>query len=79
MITYEEALRVAKGRKKEINTCTEHENAYVFSYDDGSNEIVVGPAPVVVMKDDGRIGGGYQPILDGSIGDKIRDIAVKQG
>ena len=76
MIKYDEALTIAKSHREKINRCTEHENAYIFAYDDGSAEVVVGSAPIVVMKEDGRIAGGFPPILDGSIGERIREIDV---
>lgn len=52
MLTYEEALAIAKSKKSKINYCTEYNNAYAFSYDTGERS-VGGDSPVVIMKDDG--------------------------
>ena len=56
-IEFEEALRKAKKRNPKYNVCTEHPNAWVFQYDDGTDDVRVGGADtgVVVMKDDGRM------------------------
>ncbi len=77
MIGYDEALRIAKGRKKEIDECTEYENAFVFSFTGDAGYIGgYGHTPVVVMKEDGRFMYGMSPLLDGSVGKEIRSIPV---
>ena len=53
MITYDEALKIAKGLKKNIDACVEFENAYCFKskseeYDIGGN------GPCIVLKENGR-------------------------
>lgn len=53
MLTYEQALDIAKSKKSKINYCTEYNNAYVFSYDTGE-KTVGGESPIVVMKETGE-------------------------
>lgn len=53
MLTYEQALDIAKSKKSKINYCTEYNNAYVFSYDT-SEKTVGGESPIVVMKETGE-------------------------
>ena len=52
-ITYSEALEIAKKHRPEVDTCTEQEDMFVFSY---SKDVPADgwPQPIVVMKDDGR-------------------------
>ncbi len=62
MITYEEALEIA--RKKffhSVDECEECEDCYVFSPKLNDNEILTGGGAIVVMKEDGRTYGytGY--------------------
>jgi hypothetical protein len=37
MITYEEAMDIARQRKDQIDNCIEYENAYVFGFSGDSN------------------------------------------
>ena len=53
MLTFDVALAKAKAVKSRINYCVEYTNAYSFGYRIGENE--GGDAPVVIMKDDGRV------------------------
>ena len=56
MITYEEALEIARTRRTNLNQVFEYEKAYVFSNTDDSNYIGgFGHTPVVVLKEDGII------------------------
>lgn len=52
MLTYEEALAVAKKAKADINHCVEYSNAYMFSHDTGEDSDG-GDSPVVVLKENG--------------------------
>lgn len=54
MIGYDEALKIARKAKKNIDQCIEHENAYVFGFSGDDEMIGGGASPVVIMKDDGR-------------------------
>lgn len=53
MITYEEAVKIAKEYRPEIDNGMEDNNAYIFGC--RSDEGKVGPQPVVVMKDTGEV------------------------
>ena len=55
MITYEEALELARTRRDDLTQVFEYEKAYVFSNPEDSNYIGgYDHSPVVVMKEDGR-------------------------
>ena len=54
MLTYKEALAVAKEQKNKINYCTEYSNAYAFGYHAGSDVSKGGDSPIVVMKEGGQ-------------------------
>lgn len=54
MITYEEALSIARKYKTHINLCTEYTNAYSFEFDTGF-ETFGGNEPIVVLKENGRV------------------------
>jgi hypothetical protein len=54
MISYEEALAIARSKKPKINGCSEYNNAYVFGYDDGNHHIGGPNSPIVIMKDTGE-------------------------
>ena len=76
MITYEQALEIARDRKDEIDNCIEFENAYVFGFSGDDNYIGgYGHTPVVVMKEDGRLASMPELIVSGS-GEEIRSFAV---
>lgn len=53
MLTYDEALALARSKKSKINCGSEYNNAYVFSYDSGERT-VGGDSPIVIMKDTGE-------------------------
>ena len=53
MITYEEALQIAKSKMSMLNRCVEDDLAYLFSYDTGQR-MVGGQGICVVLKEDGR-------------------------
>ena len=56
MITFEEALEIAKTRRLNLNQVFEYERAYIFSHTDDSNYIGgFNHSPVVVLKEDGTI------------------------
>ena len=76
MITYEEALEIAKHNKDEIDNCTEYENAYVFSFSGDSNYIGgYGHTPIVIMKEDGRLSSMPELIVNGT-GNEMRSFTV---
>ena len=53
MITFEQAVEIAKESKPEIDQGTEYENCYIFGY--SGDEYSIGPSPVVVLKEDGKL------------------------
>ena len=55
MISYAEALRIAQGRKKRIDNCIEHENAFVFGADDDFTCASGYDNPCVVLKESGKV------------------------
>lgn len=54
MISYEEALKIARQHKTKINHCIEYTNAYAFEFDDGVFTMG-GDSPVVIMKENGAV------------------------
>ena len=53
MITYEEALKIARSKMSRLNRCDEDDLAYLFSYDTG--ELMIGgQGTCVVLKENGR-------------------------
>ena len=52
MLTFDEALAIAREKKEKINHCVEYSNAYMFGNDSGVDNDG-GDAPIVVMKEDG--------------------------
>ena len=56
MITYEEALEIAKTRRTNLNQVFEYEKAYIFSHTEDANYIgSFNHSPVVILKEDGKI------------------------
>lgn len=53
MITYEEALSIARKHKAHINHCIEYSNAFSFEFDTGS-ETFGGDEPIVILKENGQ-------------------------
>ncbi len=52
MITYNEALQIARSKMSRVNRCDEDDLAYLFSYDTG--ELMIGgQGTCVVLKEDG--------------------------
>ena len=54
MITYEGALEKAREVKKEIDSCTEYENGFVFSFSGDDDYIGGNHSPCVILKKDGK-------------------------
>ena len=54
MLTYKEALAIAREQKTKINYCTEYSNAYAFGYHAESGVSKGCDSPIVVMKEDGQ-------------------------
>lgn len=53
MITYEEALNIARDLKTNIDNCSEETSAYIFgSHED--DDMIGGDGPVVVLKEEGE-------------------------
>jgi hypothetical protein len=53
MLTFEECLAIARAKKRRINSCMEYTNAYVFAWDDGTEQDG-GESPIVVMRETGE-------------------------
>ena len=53
MITYEEALEIAKSKMSMLNRCDEDDLSYMFGYDSGETTIG-GQGICVVLKENGR-------------------------
>lgn len=75
MISYEDAFEKAKGLKKDIDSCTEYENGYVFSFTGDSDYIGGRHSPVVILKSDGRAVTMPYFVIHGT-GDEIKNIEV---
>lgn len=55
MVTYEEALKMAKEKRNDVNVVVEYENGYVFSNTDDAGYIGgLDHAPVIILKKDGK-------------------------
>ena len=77
MITWEEALKTASGRLKEIGSCTEFTTAYVFRGPEKEETIGGFAAPVVVMKEIGRRCSFDAYITEYGGGERIREIRLR--
>lgn len=76
MITFDEALEIAFGRKEQIDSYMEYDKAYVFSFSGDSDYIGgYGHTPVVVMKEDGRITTMPEFVYSGT-GKVVRDLTT---
>ena len=53
MITFEDALKIARELKQDVDRCYEYEDAYVFSSKEDDNYEGT-HEPCVVMKEDGK-------------------------
>ena len=53
MLTYDEALSIARKEKSRINHCVEYADAYMFSFET-DEESDGGDPPIVVMKQTGE-------------------------
>ena len=51
MITFEQAKIIAKKLDPELNSCTEYEDAFVFSHADST---LIGDEPIVILKNSGK-------------------------
>lgn len=56
MISFDEALEIAKDNLNKINYCTEYTDAYIFGYDDGQ-ERQGNWGTIVIYKKDGTFTG----------------------
>ncbi|MDO4500478.1 MAG: hypothetical protein Q4B60_04310 [Erysipelotrichaceae bacterium] len=54
MITYEEALKIAKDNTDNIDRCTEYDIAYSFVSDEDMHKIG-GSSPIIILKETGEI------------------------
>ena len=76
MISFEEALEIARQRKDKIDNCTEYENAFVFGFSGDEGYVGgYGHTPVVIRKEDGRVLTMPEFICDG-IGKEIRSFDI---
>ena len=70
MITYEEALAIAKERKPNIDGCDEWDGGWVFGYSgDVDYQGGYGHTPVIIIKETGEIVNMMQFIMSGEAGD----------
>lgn len=77
MITYEDALHIAKDRKEHIDNGTEYEKYYVFRFSKDDNYIGgYVHTPVVIAKEDGRILSVPEMIVEGC-GDDIKPFEIQ--
>lgn len=76
MISYEEALALAKKKKDSpVDNCEETENAYIFgSHADDMN--IGGEGPVVIMKDNAKVL-NMSAYLDLAPSKTVREFEVK--
>lgn len=76
MISFEEALEIAKQRKANIDGCTEYENGFVFGFSGDDGYIGgYGHTPVVIMKEDGRLSTMPEFVIEGT-GKEIRSFDI---
>jgi len=74
MVNCDEALKLAKEYRDDIVNCAEYDNAYIFS--GHVDEDVIGPQPVVVMKDTGEIMLMPEYVASGKGGEYIREYPI---
>ena len=56
MVTYEEALEIARQTRDDIDYCDEYEEGYVFGAEADADYVGgLGHSPLVVMKKDGKV------------------------
>lgn len=73
MITYEEALKIAKERKPNINVCDEWQGGWVFGYTGDANfKGGYGHSPVVIEKEGGQLMSMMQFVTSGTAGELVR-------
>ena len=76
-ITYDEALKIAREHKDNINNCIEYETGYVFGTREDSNYIGgYGHTPVVILKADGTIT-SMPEFTDMDRGEILREFTVE--
>lgn len=76
MVTYDEALEIAKSKLNGINTCVEYKKGYMFAHEGGEFAVGGANAPVVILKDNGRaVTMPYFVALYG--GEPVKTIKVK--
>ncbi len=74
MVTYEEALAIARDLKENISHCCEFTDAYMFTAE-GDDYMIGGFGALVILKENGRALGptGY---YDNFSGEMVRDFDV---
>ena len=76
MVTFEEAVKIAKEVKPNANTCTEWEHGYVFgSTDDEMYDGGHGHTTCVVHKDTGKVMTMPQFVISGA-GEMLREFDI---
>ena len=73
MISYEEALLIARSNKEGIDNCTEYEDCYLFGATKDNGKI--GPGPIAVYKADGRIAPMIEFVMN-EHGKKIKEFDI---
>lgn len=74
VITYEEALEIAKERNDKVNVVEEYADAWYFSYDDGEMHIGGSSTGVIVLKQEGKILFPYEYFMS----DKYKVVKIKE-
>lgn len=76
MVTYEEALAIARERKQNIDMCAEWEKGFVFESEADANMIGgYGHIPIVVRKEDGKVM-TMPEFVFGDAGELVREFKV---
>ena len=72
MITLREAKKIAEGWLSDIDCCVEYTDAYCFQNRAGAESFGGPDAPVIVMKEDGRIMGTSEYFDRTGAGEEVR-------
>lgn len=76
MVTFEEAVNIAKSVRDNLDLCVEYENGYVFSSKDDDGYIGgLNHVPVVVLKKNGRLA-DMNTFMFSNPGDEIRRVSI---
>ena len=79
MISFEQALVIAKEKMSRFNYCEDLEDVYIFGYDWGEPRYGGEGSPCVVYKKDGRaVNMPYYVMHGGKLGDNPKMIPVEE-